>query len=597
MATIEIDNTNWSTFFNSSHFATNTTYKLIGDIEINTNNHLILGDNSVFNGQNYKITINVPGDFEGLFKMAFVSNKVENLRVIVISGILSVIRGWIGFNDENFVNGTNGIVENCSVYWSNIRDGCGGIVGAYSNCTINNCYSVGRIGFSVGGIFGLGSSGTATNCYSVGSIDEYGGGIFGFGSSGTATNCYSVGSISRFGGGIFGWQSSGTATNCYSVNNIDRDGGGIFAWGSSGTAINCYSVGSIGSSGGGIFGFESSGTATNCYSVGSIGIFGGGIFGDPSSGIATNCYFFNNGTNSGDVGGSGSHVNSGWYAFTNPTDLPDTNWSPNHWLVDNSGIVADTTRYFPILKAFRSTPWNLTKYDNYDDQAKFIIVPKTLNSVTDWNNYTSQTNYSYILGDNLFFDNNFINPLSISNDNYFDGQDKSIILKNIQNFPGLFDLSHSNQETIIRNLKVKLSNSNLQDNNGFLGNGINSNGLIENCFIYLDNNILGNNCGGLVTSANQLTVNNCMVKGIIQGIDSGGLVGSNCANVTIYNSRVVGNVIDLTAGGLVGNNTTINDFQNSFFVGQYNNNNGLIASNVTINNSYNMYSVYTVDEE
>jgi len=238
---------------------------------------------------------------------------------------------------------------------------------------------------------------------------------------------------------------------------------------------------------------------------------------------------------------------------------------------------------------------------NNSNQSGYITINwiyKTyINSILDWNNCIGNQYGSYILEDNLVFENSFPGYIFLNFDSYFDGNGKSIILKNIQNFSGLFDLSQSNQETIIRNLKVKLSNSNLQDNNGFLGNGINSNGLIENCFIYLDNNILGNNCGGLVTSANQLTVNNCMVKGIIQGIDSGGLVGSNCANVTINNSRVVGNVIDLTAGGLVGNNTTINDFQNSFFVRPYNNNNGLIASNVTINNSYNIYSVYTVDEE
>ena len=341
MTTIEIYNSNWSNFFNSSSadMPNNATFKLMENITITTNHHLILGDGSTFDGQKYKITINVGGTFGGLFKMAYADNKVENLEVVVIAGTtLPDFKGWIGSNNETVDQGTHGTVSNCSVDWSGTIMGswCGGIVGAYSFCTVNNCWTKGTIG-------------------------EYGGGIFGYNSIfGSAINCYSIGNISDHSGGIFGSDSGATATNCYSIGDISSDGGGIF-----GSAV-------------------SGATATYCYSIGDISSSGGGIFGSSDAGTATNCYFFNKGISSSAIGGSqvdSTFENSSWKAF-NTNELPDSNWSTDHWLVDNSGTIAEATRYFPILQAFRSTPWDSAVYDNYNAEGRFIPPIPTTTLVT-----------------------------------------------------------------------------------------------------------------------------------------------------------------------------------------------------------------------
>jgi hypothetical protein len=221
-----------------------------------------------------------------------------------------------------------------------------------------------------------------------------------------------------------------------------------------------------------------------------------------------------------------------------------------------------------------------------------------LNTIQDWTNYVTSTNFNnYILGDNLVFENSFPGYLFLNQECYFDGNGKTIILKDIQNFSGLFYTDESNGNTIVRNLKVKTSNVSVSNYCGVFmegssDNSILCNGKIINCKSSLKNSTLGIGSGGFIGgSSGNIYIEKCRGKGLINGVDSGGLIGgNNTGNTIIINSSFRGNVIEPTAGGLIGNNSIINDIQNCYFAGEYTNN-GLISGNVTINSQYNLYSI------
>jgi hypothetical protein len=358
------------TFNSISALSVKLTTAMTIDSTINSNNSLFIigSDDVTFDGQTNVININGITNYKGLFQngtfggvignatasSSKVGATINNVTVTVSSSTLNVntstgeFAGWLCaayFSKSLSTPSDYSVFSSCS---SNgiIGNGCGGLVGSYSNIlTMTSCTSSGAIsGDGAGGLLGAyclsssssnpslitcstsgvisganagGLCGTGCNtiksskCFSTGDITGAGaGGIFGSLNNHIATSlCKSSGIISGTGaGGIVGTKCfNSTIEVCFSRGNITGTGaGGIvgsyfgYNYSSAQTTVkNCYSNGDIsGSNAGGIIGSDlgnsDSGvnvtvTFEQCYSTGAItgnagGIVGGSINSSTSSG-------------------------------------------------------------------------------------------------------------------------------------------------------------------------------------------------------------------------------------------------------------------------------------------------------------------------
>jgi len=222
---------------------------------------IMIGNNSILNGKNNIIAINVaPGTnsnkitYDGFVDGSFIASNtsIQNIGINSGSTILSQNNGWICQENANQDN-----VLNC---FSNgpISSYGGGIMGSDSSVSnIFNCYSFGAIPAYAGGICGANcASNYIFNCYSMGTIgtantsSSNAGGIVGSAFTGYIFNCFTMGSLasnvsSSSCGGICGnipSSSSSNTTNiinCYwtgSINNAN----GTNSNGSKLVVRNCY---------------------------------------------------------------------------------------------------------------------------------------------------------------------------------------------------------------------------------------------------------------------------------------------------------------------------------------------------------------------
>jgi hypothetical protein len=614
---MNINNNNYLNFFDGI-----TIYEgsIILEENITVGNiHAILGNDCIFDGNYKTITISSGSNirFNGLFSIISNTAIVKNLKVKVTDStvFLNVYGGWIGR-----VN-TKGTILNCSADWSDSNNSigtyifggpigrAGGIVGGYagnsSTCYISNCYTNGKIGLGGGGIIGshggLNGSCIIENCYSLGYIDsdylEGAGGIAGSFAGSVLNrfdltedvasycliqNCYSSGLIGGYGGGITGEYTSGVGSGTNSGYNFT----------SNCTIINCYSLGEIQYIGADPI--ENSKKAS------------GGIVGRNTS-MSTyiiNCYYFNNGSNVGigsyiDVDGKDSfvyNINSSFSDFSSlpffdnfySTTMIPNEWDINIWVPAINGVDISGYRYMPILKCFKNNPWDSYYYNNYYDTSRYLGF---INTVQDWNSYAIAAEpANYYLNENLSFNNIFSN-LTIYNGCNFNGGNKYIIAKNINNFGGLFHLIEGNGiVSNIENITGIFRNVSLQNDVGFLFKNENYTVVnINNIKVIMKNCNMGNRCGG-ISGTNPSTINiyNSCCYGYKNGTESGGFFGRG-EEFNIYNCSSIGDLND-GCGGFVGNNSVIYDLINSYHAGQYNNDNGLTLTNSLISNNINSYS-------
>src|SRR3990167_867795 len=320
--------------------------------------------------------------------------------------------------------GTGGkcIIRNCNSSGLGSGRGCGLICGsaAGSNsglCIIHDCYSTGIISGNIsGGITGdsTGYNGTCKiyNCYSTGSISgQEAGGITGFNCGGGIQgqtskcyvyDCYSIGNISGLAaGGITGSYSGDggfcSIDRCFSLGHIyGQYAGGIVGhsagtWTQGNGDINgycyisrCYSLGNIvGSYSGGITGdiagagvngiYSGHCIITECYSTGDIYNNCGGIVGinSDSTCIISNCYSFGKlvgiiASSIVPVVGTSNAVISLCYGRTFD-NLNIFNIKRLRYKIGDLNKYAwkkrsKKTNKYPILKAFRHSPWKKSKY-------------------------------------------------------------------------------------------------------------------------------------------------------------------------------------------------------------------------------------------
>ena len=236
-----------------------------------------------------------------------------------------------------------------------------------------------------------------------------------------------------------------------------------------------------------------------------------------------------------------------------------------------------------------------------------------------------------------------INNCLIINTDYItiDGNNKTIVISGISNYPGLIQngTGNSSAETIntlgknniiIQNINISTTNSTLAQYGGwicqaFYGNTSSGTNIISNCtnnngiIIFRSGGIGGASLFAFSTGTN--TITNCTNSGKISGIYAGGINGSNFGQFstgtnTITNCANNGNISGSYSGGITGaniaytNNSTKNPsvtISNCYSVGTisttsvnsggicagYDTTDGIYAtiSSVTISNCYTLYGL------
>ena len=136
-----------------------------------------------------------------------------------------------------------------------------------------------------------------------------------------------------------------------------------------------------------------------------------------------------------------------------------------------------------------------------------------------------------------------------------DGSYNTITITNVTNYAGVFspsedltfllgysDMNKYIQNTTIKNLGVLSSNSTLANMGGWI---------CQSNFGSLNQNVL---------------ISNCYSNGVINGINSGGIIGYNCAYggyLTIENCYTTGIITGKYAGGIVGSGGCYSFFYNT----------------------------------
>jgi hypothetical protein len=345
---------------------------------------ITLSNSEVFDGAGFAIDISGYNSWNGLIR----STATITATPIIIKN-LGIENGTTGTNAGFIIRYSQKYFRVINCYSTGIIGGLrsGGIAGAGAgvSCNITNCYSKGNIsaascGGIVGSDAGFGGSCRISNCYSTGSITgNASGGIVGSSAGScnpassaaglcTITNCYNIGASIISGGGIAG-SLAGSSTVSNSLNSVC-------------IISNCYTTGIIGNavsgSAGGIVGVDAgkyagaggSCTINNCYSTGNI------IRTSVSAGIvpsgAVSCTI-NNCVSNGNIttptssitptnsSSSLSNING-----TLSTYLPSTNWT-----IGNPGTSINNYS-LPILKSFKSFPWDSTSYTKVTDLATYL---------------------------------------------------------------------------------------------------------------------------------------------------------------------------------------------------------------------------------
>lgn len=180
----------------------------------------------VFDGNGHSITnlyVNGTTNYQGLFGV------VENARIQNLTIASGTVTSKAGSTGSIAGYATNTVIDNCHNY-TNVScvKFAGGIVGYLSkDAEITRCHNEGAISsgddWGSGGIAGATSDGTVNNCYNLGVVsgESRVGGIVGsYEKASVVKNCYSIGANqgSRITGPIIGFEqasSDAVFTNCY----------------------------------------------------------------------------------------------------------------------------------------------------------------------------------------------------------------------------------------------------------------------------------------------------------------------------------------------------------------------------------------------
>lgn len=287
------------------------SYRIIGDILINTSNSLRLLPGTTFM-------------FAGPYSFGIYGTLLAE-----------------GTESDSIVFTTNQPVYN---RWRGLRFYSGSSGSRLAYCLIEKGYSTGGWPNNCGGgVYCESSAPTFTNCVisgnaASGNSDSYGGGAYCFGSSATFTSCTISDNLATgdrnarsYGGGIYCQSSSATFTSCAISGNTATGyyqgghGGGVYCSGPSATFTSCAISGNAattgyyqGSGGGGVYCSGSSATFASCTISGNSSSDGGGLLCETSYSTFRNC------TIRANYGGEVFCSHSQSATFTNCTISVDT---------------------------------------------------------------------------------------------------------------------------------------------------------------------------------------------------------------------------------------------------------------------------------
>ena len=286
---------------------------------------VVSGAYVVFDGLGNDVSLQIPGVnvYNGLIlngtgidgvsnNDAFDFVTVTNINVVVDYTISSFLTqnfiygqesGWI-CQPYYAVGTSNCVVSFCS---SNGWIIGGGILGCYSTCNVNNCFTIGPIGLpiiqlilnNINDNVVVAPNITIPNDinYSLG----FAGGICGHDCSNmTITNCFTAGRVRILSGGICGSFCNLSIVNCYCLGNVEVLAGGLTSALCDCNVTNCYSNQEITPYSSSIYGVECIGNCSNCYTSTYYEDNIPRIFGlsDTSVGqVVTNCYSYPNSWN------------------------------------------------------------------------------------------------------------------------------------------------------------------------------------------------------------------------------------------------------------------------------------------------------------
>ncbi len=197
---------------------------LTADIVVNQN---VLNENGDLNSGSFRAWVPIGqvimgnGQYSGSFDGQ--NHSISGLYEIGYTNGEEHFDYYIGLFGHVF----GGLVSNVTVLDSYFKgsEKMGGIAGAASSATIQNCHSAATIkseSWMIGGIVGN-NSGTIANCYNTGVVSSDSsqiGGIVGMNSK-TVENCYNTGAVSGYRkvGGIVG-ANNVTVANCYNTGTV-----------------------------------------------------------------------------------------------------------------------------------------------------------------------------------------------------------------------------------------------------------------------------------------------------------------------------------------------------------------------------------------
>ena len=189
-------------------------------------------------------------------------------------------------------------------------DNVGGLVGLAGKGSVINCYATGEVkadtnrGNKVGGLIGNASGSlTISNCHATGNVsakNSYVGGLVGYFTDGSVENCYATGNVTApasFVGGLVGQIDKGKVEKCYAAGSatavgVHYVGGLVGRINGDVTVSKSYATGAVGDASknhrGGLIGNIAVGTSaiSDCYVAGSVvsSAYSGGFIG----GVETN---------------------------------------------------------------------------------------------------------------------------------------------------------------------------------------------------------------------------------------------------------------------------------------------------------------------
>ena len=132
----------------------------------------------------------------------------------------------------------------------------------------------------------------------------------------------------------------------------------------------------------------------------------------------------------------------------------------------------------------------------------------------------------------------------------FDGNNNPITISGALGYGGL--LSNVNNNVIIQNIIITVTNSTLSFGAGWVCRSGGQNTTIQNCS---SNGPISSSAGGICGSgSSSITINNCRSIGIISS-SAGGVIGENCSSIALNNCYSAGNIYNY-AGGICGANST-----------------------------------------